>query len=319
MIHLTETRIKIPHASSIRPINNKLFKDEIIPMIKKLLLYTIFFILGNQIKAGNNNHPVGARAGAMAGSSVTLSDVWSTYHNQAGLAHISGITAGVYYENRFAVKELSTKGAAFAMPYKNGAFGLSVTQFGYSLYNENKVGLAYSQKFGEVFSAGVQLNYLGTFIAEGYGQRHAVAAELGVLANLTKELKIGAHIYNPTRTKLAQYNNERTPTIFRLGLNYRFSKQVFITAETEKSTYLKPQLKAGLEYKFNDYFYLRMGVANNPNIIAFGFGINMQNLQFDFGASHNAVLGYVPQFGLSYVPSEGFKLFNKKSNTNSQI
>lgn len=287
-------------------------------MYKKLLFFVILLFHCLNINAGNNNHPVGARAGAMAGSSVTLSDVWSTYHNQAGLAHLSGFTAGVYYENRFAVKELSTKGAAIAIPYKNGAFGLSVTQFGFSQYNENKVGLAYAQKFGEVFSAGVQMNYVGLFIAEGYGQRHAVTAELGVLANLTKDLKIGAHIYNPTRTKLADYNNERTPTIFRLGLNYRFSKQVFITAETEKSTYLKPVLKAGLEYKFNDYFYLRTGVSNNPNIIAFGFGINMHNFQFDFGASHHSVLGYIPQFGLSYVPGSGVNLFNK-NKTNSQI
>ncbi len=283
-------------------------------MINKLLLFTLNITISIALFAGNNNHPVGARAGSMAGASVTLSDVWSTYHNQAGLAHLKGFSAGVYYENRFAVKELSTKGAALAMPYKNGAFGLSVTQFGFSLYNENKVGLAYSQKFGEVFSAGVQMNYLGTFIGEGYGQKHTVSAELGVLANLTKDLMIGAHIYNPTRTKLADYNNERTPTIFRLGLNYRFSKQVFITAETEKSTYLKPVLKAGLEYKFNDYFYLRTGVANNPNIIAFGFGINMQNFQFDFGASHHSVLGYIPQFGLSYVPGSTTSIFNKNKS-----
>jgi hypothetical protein len=270
-------------------------------MIKHYLYIVLSFISFIAV-AGNNNHPIGARSASMAGSSVTLSDVWSAHHNQAGLAYLNGFTAGAYFENRFAVKELSTKGAAFAMPYKNGAFGLSITQFGFSLYNENKIGLAYAQKFGDVFSAAVQLDYLSTFIAEGYGQSHAVAAEVGVMANLTKDLKIGAHIFNPTRAKLADYNNERTPTIFRLGLNYRFSKKVFVTAETEKSTYFKPIIKGGIEYQFNDYLYLRAGLSNNPNVIAFGFGLHLKNFQLDIGTSQHAVLGYSPQIGLTYAP-----------------
>ncbi|MDQ3193176.1 MAG: hypothetical protein M3Q58_16450 [Bacteroidota bacterium] len=267
----------------------------------KLPLLTVFLWVLIAPVFSQNNNQLGARSAAMGNSSVAISDLWSVHHNQAGLAGLDKMQAGIYYENRFLIPELSLKGLALAMPVKNGVFGLSVSQFGFALYNESKVGLSYAQKLGEKVSAGVQLDYLNTFIAEGYGNKGMITGEAGVQAELAPGLTIGAHIFNPFRVKLATHNNERIPTIMRLGLNYEISNKVLICAETLKDTDHKPVFRAGLEYNVIEQLYLRAGISSNPGMHTFGFGLNLKHFKIDFASSIHSVLGYSPMVSINYT------------------
>ena len=264
-----------------------------------VLIFSVGFVLLS--RAGNENFPIGARSSAMGNASVSLSDVWSAHHNQAGLGFIKDFSAGVHYENRFALKELGLKGAVIALPVNGGAFGLSVSNFGYALFNENKYSLSFAKAFSDKFSMGIAMDYLTTRIAEGYGSKGALAAEVGIQAKPVKGLTIGAHIFNPSRAKLADYNNERIPTIIRLGADYTFSDKVTIAIETEKDMSQKSIFKAGIEYKAVKEFYLRAGIATNPTLSSFGFGLNLKNFKIDISANYHQVLGFSPQFGLTYV------------------
>lgn len=269
--------------------------------MKKIYFFILSFYVVTFAKAGNENFPVGARSSAMGNASVSLNDVWSAHHNQAGLGFLNTISAGVYYENRFLIKELGLKGAAIAVPVKAGAFGLCVSNFGYSSYNENKYSLSFAKAFGKKLSIGVAMDYLTTKIAEGYGSKGVLAAELGIQSKPLKGLTIGAHVFNPTHAKLTDYNNERIPTIIRLGADYNFSNKVTLAVENEKDMSKKSIFKAGIEYKAVKEFYLRAGVSTNPNLTSFGFGLNLKNLKIDVSANYHQVLGISPQFGLLYV------------------
>jgi hypothetical protein len=249
----------------------------------------------------NKNQPIGARSSAMANSSVGLSDLWSVHHNQAGLARINKAEAGIYYENRFLIPELSLKGFAVALPAKSGVFGVSVSHFGFALYSETQAGLAYAQKLGEKVSAGVKLNYLNTFIGDNYGRRGVMTAEVGVQAELAPGLTLGAHIYNPARARLSHYDNERVPTIMRLGLTYQVNEKALITAETQKDTDNKAVIKAGMEYRVVEQLYLRAGIATNPAMNTFGFGIYHKQFKIDFASSIHSVLGYSPMVSIQYA------------------
>lgn len=271
-----------------------------------LLIFSISFVLLS--KAGNENFPIGARSAAMGNASVSLSDVWSAQHNQAGLGFVQNISAGVFYENRFSLKELSLKGAVIALPVKGGAFGLCISNFGYSQYSENKYCFSFAKAFSEKFSMGISMDYLTTKIAEGYGSKGALAAEAGIQAKPIKGLTIGVHLFNPTRAKLSDYNNERLPTIIRLGADYNFSDKVTLAIETEKDIAQKSIFKAGIEYKAVKEFYLRAGIATNPTLSSFGFGLNLKNFKIDVSANYHQVLGFSPLFGLTYV-------FGKKETT----
>jgi hypothetical protein len=269
-------------------------------MKKFLITLMIVFVLPFSMIAANDNYPFGGRAASMGNAAVTLFDLWAVSHNQAGLSQIEHITAGVYMENRFLIPELNLGAGALAVPAAGGVFGLSFTHFGYAMFNENKVGLAYSRMFGERFSAGLQLNYHHLSIGEDYGNKSSVTFELGVIYELIDNLHVGFHLFNPTKTKIADYNNERIPTVMRGGFSYTFSDQVIFVFETEKDINLDPVYKVGLEYRIIEPLYVRVGVGTNPMSNAFGFGLVFGNFQIDLSSSYHHILGYSPQFSLLY-------------------
>ncbi|PCH98760.1 MAG: hypothetical protein COB85_01035, partial [Bacteroidetes bacterium] len=225
------------------------------------------------VSAGVDNFAIGARSAAMANSSVMLSGAWAAHHNQAGLTKVEYVTGGIYYENRFGIKELGLSAGLVVLPvnfWDGGVFGLSFSYFGYSMYNDMKIGLAYAKKLGDRYSVGIQFDYLRTSIGEDYGNKGTVAVEVGLQAELIDDLNIGVHIFNPTRAKAAEYKvqdvvtTERIPTILRFGLSYTFSEKVILTAEVEKDVYTKPSIKAGIEYQAIKQLYLRGGVSSYP-------------------------------------------------------
>lgn len=270
-------------------------------MIKRLslslLLLSLIRVSGF---ATGENWPVGGRSAGMSNASVALYDLWSIGQNQAGLAMLKDISAGIYYENRFGLKNLGFKAGAFALPTKSGTLGVSVANYGYSQYNENKIGIAYAKSFGERFSAGIQLDYLSTSIGENYGNASTLAAEIGLRYQVNSKITIGTHVFNPTRAKLASYNDERAPTIFKLGLLYTFSNKLIVAIESEKDIQYNPVVKAGIEYHPISSLYFRTGISTYPVQNSFGFGIAVSNFNIDFATTYHRTLGFTPQVSLVY-------------------
>ena len=258
-----------------------------------------FLIFNSKFLIADDNVPLGARSSGIGNASVSLADISSVQNNQAGLGFVRKKYAGVFYQNQFMMKELSTKAAAFTLPVKRGTFGVFISNFGYSLYSQNKIGFSFGKSFGEKISSGISIDYLSTAIPE-YGKKNSFVAEAGIQTKPLRNLTIGAHIFNLTRTKFASYNNERIPTIMRLGFNYKFSEKVFIALETEKDIDKKKVIKAGVEYNPIKEFYLRAGISTNPALSCFGIGINLKQFKLDISSTYHSTLGISPQVGLIY-------------------
>lgn len=250
--------------------------------------------------AAHDNVPEGGRSAAMANASVALTDFWALQNNQAGLAFYNHFAGGVYFENRYMVKEMSLKAGGIVLPVKAGVFGMNLSYFGYPKYNESKVGLAYARSFGDLLAIGVQLDYLHTSIGENYGNKGVVTFEIGLLSKINEHLNIGAHIFNPVQAKLTDYNNERIPATIRLGAAYAFDENILVSAEAEKDTQMDPNFKLGLEYRIIEQIYVRGGISTNPGLYSFGFGLDFKKLKIDFSSSIHSVLGYSPQISLIY-------------------
>lgn len=261
----------------------------------------LLFLFPAFLYGGNDNIHFGGRSAGLGHASVTLSDVWSTHHNQAGLGWLTNPEAGVFFQNRYLIKDMSYMGFAYAHPIKQGSLALSFTNFGYSQYGESKLGVAYGMKFSDRITGGVQINYHNTRIGNNYGSASVLTGELGLQAKLTSKLDLGFHVYNPTQAKLAEYNDERIPTIMRLGMNYTFSEKVFVTFEAEKDIDFNAIFKAGIEYKANDKIYLRGGIGSNPNLATIGVGIYNNGFKFDIASSYHQVLGFTPEVSLIYT------------------
>lgn len=274
--------------------------------MKKGLLFLYSFAF-SFILFSQNEGITGARSYGIAGSSITLSDVWSSQNNPAGLGNLTNWQAGISYENQFLQSELSNRSVGAVIPVSAGSFGVTLNQFGYTAYKENRIGIAYGQALSKTFSMGIQLNYSSVSISNNYGSTGAVSANIGLLAKLNDELSLAAVVINPNRAELAELTEEKFPTIIKLGLSYDFSEKVKVVSEVAKDIDFDSNVKFGIEYKAIDILYLRAGYATSPSLSTFGFGVNLNNFNLDFASGFDSNLGFSPQISLIYNPNKKFK------------
>lgn len=269
-------------------------------MTRKLYLVLLLTGISYLLEGANENFPFGGRQAGMANAAVSLHDFWAISHNQAGLANITEVTAGFYFENRYLTREMSFGAAALAVPAAGGVLGISTTWFGFSHYHETKTGVTYARAFGSRLSAAVQLNYLYTFIGDNNGRAGILAAEAGMIYELLPRLYVGAHLFNFTQSRLPAVADEPVAAVLRLGASYFFAENLLLSVETEKDINQDPVFKTGIEYQIIQDIYVRAGLGTQPATNAFGFGIKTGNLKIDLASSFHQVLGYSPQVSLLY-------------------
>jgi len=268
--------------------------------MKKLLPLFLFSFFHTPCNA--DNFSGGARSMALGTAGASLSDVWSTVNNQAGLAFLKNFSAASYLENHFLLKELSYTALALALPVKRSCFGFIANRFGYSLYSENKLGISFAKELGPKLSAGVQLDYFSIRIGDNYGNKSLFCMEAGIQSKPLKGLCMGLHVFNPTHARVAQYNNERLPVVVRFAMHYEFSDLVTVLAETRKNSERPLEFKAGIEYKFFHETYLRVGISTLPALSSFGFGVKLKTFRLDVSTAYHYVLGFNSGVGLTYIP-----------------
>lgn len=269
--------------------------------MKKLLLPFALLLVARTAFSSGDNFTAGARATAIGNAAVTLSDVFSTTTNQAGLGFMTNYSVGIYADRKFVNAQINNFNGAVALPIsaKVGTFGVSANYYGYKFYNETKIGLAYGRRFGDKFSMGLQFDFLRTTIFEN-GSRNFYTFELGFQYKPWKVLTIGAHVYNPIPYKVEKVFAERLPTVIKFGLGYEPSPKVLLAAEYEQDIHYKPQFKAGIEYRPIKYVHVRAGVQTTPFSASLGVGVNIKGLNIDLASSYHPVLGFTPQAALIY-------------------
>ncbi|MBN3034352.1 MAG: hypothetical protein JW861_02110 [Bacteroidales bacterium] len=253
----------------------------------------------------------GARAISMGNASVTTSDFWSLHNNQAGLAGLKSTQAGIFCRNFYLVGEMNFQSAGVAIPSGRGALGLSMSYFGYSQYSEKKIGLAYSHSLRGSLSAGIQLDYLHTHISEGYGNNSHLTCEAGMIAKLSEELTIAAHVFNPLMIGVRQDEEERIPVVFIAGFSWRPSGKIITVIEAEKHTGYKPAIRAGMEYLPDLCFRVRLGYTTPSvpsgsvrsvmaSMFTFGAGYTRGRFEVSLAATLHQAIGWSPAFSAVY-------------------
>jgi hypothetical protein len=269
--------------------------------LKTSLIFLLSIGLISESFADNHNWQAGARSAAMGNSSLSNIDVWAGFNNPAAMTGISHISGGIYYENRFLVSELSSAALAFVLPTNSGNWGLIYSRFGYSLYNENRIGIAYAMPLADWLSLGIQFDYFNTVQPEAYGNKHVLSFDIGLLANPVENFYFGAHIFNPANISTKGEIDRDIPTALRLGIAQQFSEntKASIEAETDMQTYTI--LKAGVEYQLHNHFFVMTGINVKPIRASFGAAYQNKSIRIDMAYSYHQQLGNSPHIGISYA------------------
>lgn len=193
---------------------------------------------------------------------------------------------------------------AYAQPLKYGVFSVGAQFYGYQQFRTQRIGAGYSLKLANRFFAGIQLNYQGLQLNENYGNRHGVTAEAGLQALLTDNWRLGFSVMNIGRAKLNDYQDERFSSIFRLGMSYLLSDKVLFLLESSKTVAHKARIKAGVEYLAVKNFFVRAGISGAPVEFSFGLGYKWNVIAIDTGSSYHQLLGWSPNFSLTYTANK---------------
>ena len=264
----------------------------------QILLLLLFFRIP---LLASDNYPVGARSVALSNAFVSVSDVWSTFHNQATLARIDHLATGVFYESRFLVNELSLAAGTVVSPFAGGTVGLSFYQFGKGTFKESKFGLAYSKQLSKKLSAGVQMDYFLNRFPENEKAFGFATFELGITWLLSDELTLGLHVFNPVKNGIKTYSGEEEmPFILRAGGHYEFSDRILIAAEYYFNSIQNDQVRTGLEFFILKNLVARMGVSGTPLKYTAGLGYSFGKINTDFAFSYHGNLGFSPTVSIQF-------------------
>lgn len=266
----------------------------------KYLFIIISIFFSQSFYVGQLLKNSGAFSTSMAGLDVNNENIWSVNNNIGQLSKLDKTTISISSFQPFLIKDFTTSSFVLGIPVNMGAVGINYSNSGNMHLQMHQIGCGYSLKMGENFRSGIKLNYYQINAGDFYNNQGLFFADIGMGANLSEELKIGAIINNFTFTKMADYNDERLITNFLFGASYYFSEFLIIHTGVEKNINYPASFLAGINYQPNEKIFLNAGVGSKPNLSSFGFGIIQQNFTFCFATQLHQFLGWSPEISVTY-------------------
>lgn len=274
-------------------------------LFQSAIVIILTFVIFHPAPGQSDIVSLGARAQAMGNASVALKDDFAPFNNIGATSQMGEITLVTSFSYKFGFVPFQHTGAGIAYPTKTGVFALTIRKFGATLYNEQHVGLGFSNKLG-IASLGVKLNYTQYTILE-MGTKGVPHIELGGVVEISPILFLGAHIYNLAQARLSDDAELFLPIILRSGISYLPSEALTICFSVEKNLERDTRLNGGLEYQFLEKFRLRSGMSSAPFQQYYGLGFSPYNFSFDYALENHGILGLSHQVSLTY------KLLNRRT------
>jgi hypothetical protein len=208
---------------------------------------------------------------------------------------------GLYIENRFLIKELFFNVGSFALPVKNGGFGIAISHLRLGQYANTFAGLAYGRKFGERFSAGLRFDCYHVSFGKEYEAGTAVSFDAGIQWEVSESVSLACNVFNPTKVKFPGLSDKQMPSIIRTGVSYKPIPELVMLTEFEKTSGSVIVIAYGMEYAFDNKIFVRAGLGLNSSKFSFGFGYVYSQFTIDVAASWHQTLGFTPQASLAYT------------------
>lgn len=204
---------------------------------------------------------------------------------------------GVRY---YGLAEITDIATAITYPTKLGVFGAGVHRYGFDLFNESRLRLAYKYNF-KGFRFGLIANYNHVMQGGEYGSAGTLGMDLGVSAPIIPSLWIGAQAANINRPRYGKLNDEELPRFMSFGLSYRLSEIALFSSDIFKDVRFPISYRGGIEVTIVERLQGRAGITTSPQTFSVGFGYKGSTLGANVAVQRhaNSHLGYSPAIDLN--------------------
>lgn len=269
--------------------------------MKAILPVLIFILISGTLSAQFRFSP--ASSSALGGAVTALPGFWSGQENPAAFASLRTLQAGIGYDNKYLIGDLSTRYIAMAapLPENKGTFNFSVFQFGFKSLSHERFTAGYARSFGKNVFAGLNFAlYQISSDIEEYNGATLFSFDAGIQYKFSESLFIGGKVSNLNQPEYGISSTGRIPVFASTGIAYKISSYVLVVADVYKSSMSKANVRVGVDYKLNDIFNFRLGYLSNPGQLSFGFGFTKDRLTADIVSLWHQTLGFSPGISISY-------------------
>lgn len=263
----------------------------------------LMFLIGTKTQAQvvNDYLHVGAGSAGMGNIGTTYTDTRAAWGNQGGLAMVEKSGVEVYGSKLYWGTSLMKAGlAGVYKTEKLGCFSVVVNHFGSQDYQQQRFGVGYGKLLAKGFSMGIQLNYfMFRFSDLVYPSGSALGFEGGFLGQVSKKVTLGAHVFNPIRTRIG--TNDFLPGGLKLGVLYKPNDKLNLHSDVVKEFNRPLCVRLGLEYLATKKVLLRTGLVSEPLLMTLGLGLKLNNLYINLASGYQLDLGAQSSVGLGYV------------------
>jgi hypothetical protein len=254
-------------------------------------------------QSGFEKNGWGTRAIGLANAYVAIAnDPWAVCYNPAGLGRISSIRLAAFFSPaQFGMSELRTVCAGASFPTTLGTVGTVIDHFGFDLYSETNVGLAFGMSVNEWITLGAT-THIHRLAIQGYGTSARLVFDVGGIASVSEDVRLGWCWKNITQSTIG-VRSEQLPQILSMGVCYEITEHSRLAAELEKDIRYPIIKKIGYEQQLFDNLYVRLGISDNPDKFSCGFGIRLSGCEFSYAGYSHQQLGWTHQVELSVLLS----------------
>jgi hypothetical protein len=240
----------------------------------------------------------GSRASALNHAVTALDNHdWSIYGNPATVSE-SNKQFSFYYVRYYGISELADIALSASYPIKWGVLSTGIHTYGFDLYRETNLSLAWMYKYERIKSA-IKIHYDHIAFPSPYGSAGSIGFDIGVLFQLADVFDVGATAINLNRPQIG-LNNEDRPRLMTIGFAYKPLDKGIILFDLVKDVRFPISVRSAIEYSLLDVLILRAGVGNEPINTTFGAGFALKKIKINLAVERHQDLGWSPGIDIGF-------------------
>lgn len=241
---------------------------------------------------------MGARGAALGHATTAIDSYdWALFSNPAMLNSESP-RLGFYGIRNYGFSEITDISAFGSVPTKFGTGALGIHRYGGDLFNETRIRFGYKNVWQNLHF-GFALNYNHIAFGGPYGSGGALGVDLGIAAEITSELWLGAKATNVNRPSYDfQSYEEDLIRDLSIGMSYMLAERALFTFDVYKDVKFPVSYRGGVEVTVIENLVARVGITTEPVTYSFGFGYGRGFWQVDLVVQKDQNLGLSPGLDL---------------------